>query len=422
MTGANRKSSELRPSEFKGMMRFWWRAGRAEPDPEKLRKEEAEIFGGAGKEEGKSNVHLRILPVKIDKGRNFWEEILRNKPEEKFHGLSYLFYSALLPGMESEYIKHGSIFKILLKGEIEALRQAEAALWISLFIGSFGSRARRGAGSVTVERVFPSELALSFIPEGNNAQELSEWILENFRKAQRIISEDAPADFVSSYSNLSFSRFIISSEGVSLWKEALVELGGIYQEFRKEYQRDFLDVASFGLPIIHGHNKRNKREIIGMKGKNRIKRRASPLWFKVLYSGGKYYWMVTRLAGEFLPKGWVLKFNDRTKSPSYDLLEVFWKRLKEKGVEHVLSKPKSLERLVEELKKSSGASEIYLFGSKARGDFHENSDLDLAVKAKRPWESESLEGNINIIDLEKNSREIMGKVKREGVLLYERKG
>ncbi|MGC8872690.1 MAG: type III-B CRISPR module RAMP protein Cmr1, partial [Caldimicrobium sp.] len=58
MAGADRSNPELRPSEFKGMMRFWWRAIRAESDIEKLKKEEAEIFGGTGEKEGKSKVRI----------------------------------------------------------------------------------------------------------------------------------------------------------------------------------------------------------------------------------------------------------------------------------------------------------------------------------------------------------------------------
>ncbi len=60
MAGADGKIPELRPSEFKGMMRFWWRAVKAEDDIEKLKKEEAKIFGGTGEGEGKSKVKIEL--------------------------------------------------------------------------------------------------------------------------------------------------------------------------------------------------------------------------------------------------------------------------------------------------------------------------------------------------------------------------
>jgi CRISPR type III-B/RAMP module RAMP protein Cmr1 len=59
MAGADGRTPELRPSEFKGIMRFWWRAIREDDDIEKLKEEEAKIFGGTEKE-GKSKVAIRI--------------------------------------------------------------------------------------------------------------------------------------------------------------------------------------------------------------------------------------------------------------------------------------------------------------------------------------------------------------------------
>ena len=38
MLGADNRTPELRPSEFKGMMRFWWRAIKASNDISNLRK------------------------------------------------------------------------------------------------------------------------------------------------------------------------------------------------------------------------------------------------------------------------------------------------------------------------------------------------------------------------------------------------
>lgn len=68
IAGADGKTPELRPSEFKGMLRFWWRAAKAETDYKKLRKEEAKIFGGVGEGEGKSKVSIRITNKEIKQG------------------------------------------------------------------------------------------------------------------------------------------------------------------------------------------------------------------------------------------------------------------------------------------------------------------------------------------------------------------
>ena len=59
MSGINSYDLELRAPSIKGVMRFWWRAAQAEKDMDKLRKSEAEIFGGVGKNQGKSSFSIR---------------------------------------------------------------------------------------------------------------------------------------------------------------------------------------------------------------------------------------------------------------------------------------------------------------------------------------------------------------------------
>ncbi|MCX7870024.1 MAG: type III-B CRISPR module RAMP protein Cmr1 [bacterium] len=78
MAGSDKETTELRPTEFKGMIRWWWRAIKAEDNIQKLKKEEAEIFGSIEKE-GKSKLYIRILTElnesdKIDYQRN-WREL-----------------------------------------------------------------------------------------------------------------------------------------------------------------------------------------------------------------------------------------------------------------------------------------------------------------------------------------------------------
>ena len=87
MAGADGKTPELRSSEFKGMMRWWWRAIKADDDIGKLRKEEAEIFGGTGEGEGKSKVRVIVKPGSIDIGNDV-REVINDDP-----GLKYLYYS-----------------------------------------------------------------------------------------------------------------------------------------------------------------------------------------------------------------------------------------------------------------------------------------------------------------------------------------
>ena len=68
---------------------------------------------------------------------------------------------------------------------------------------------------------------------------------------------------------------------------------------------------------------------------------------------------------------------------------------------------KDIEKAVEILK-NRGCTEVYLFGSLVTGDYHENSDIDLAVRGLEPrwyfktWtETErEINHNVDLIDLD----------------------
>jgi len=131
MTGANRRTPELRPSEFKGMMRFWWRAIKAENNIEELRKEEAELFGGTGEGEGESKIRIRIIDKKLCEGN------YRVLPHKKF---------------SPSCVREGSNFTILLSA-FEDIDFYNDIFIISTILGGFGKRSRRGFGSIDIEGV-----------------------------------------------------------------------------------------------------------------------------------------------------------------------------------------------------------------------------------------------------------------------------
>ena len=103
MSGADNRNVELRPPAFKGMMRFWWRAVRAEADIKKLWEEEARIFGAADEKFGRSRVKIHLQLFNLTKCDSLWEEIPYEekltkrgttfKNPTRYLGLSYLLYS-----------------------------------------------------------------------------------------------------------------------------------------------------------------------------------------------------------------------------------------------------------------------------------------------------------------------------------------
>jgi CRISPR-associated protein Cmr1 len=138
MAGADGRTPELRPSEFKGMMRFWWRAIRADDNIEESREEEAETFGGTGEKEGKSKVMIKVCPQQISSSS------YRPLPHSQTKRFTF------------SCIDVNSTFKIFLKGEEEFINIFKNVLFLSTILGGFGKRSRRGFGSVaTIE---PKEL------------------------------------------------------------------------------------------------------------------------------------------------------------------------------------------------------------------------------------------------------------------------
>lgn len=97
---------------------------------------------------------------------------------------------------------------------------------------------------------------------------------------------------------------------------------------------------------------------------------------------------------------------------------------------HFQQLPKSIQNLLQYGIKLTGPQEIILFGSRARGDHHENSDYDIAFKAltkPKNWsrflidfEEEALTlQKIDILLYEEATDEYRKNIDNDGVLLYE---
>ncbi|MGB9808701.1 MAG: type III-B CRISPR module RAMP protein Cmr1 [Caldanaerobacter sp.] len=413
MYGINKERPELRASEIKGMMRFWWRAIKACNDVQTLKKEESEIFGDVNKI---SSVKVKVFPQPPEEYIGENNELINEDA-----GVKYLFYSALLSENKGKYIKEGFTFHIVLEAQKERyLKEALASLWSGIYLGGFGGRSRRGGGNITATEIEGLIPEIEFIPRGRNSGEVAEWLIENFKKAKKIINESQKRDFAFSYSNLSISRFIISDKSFDGWEKALADIGNKFSEFRKEPKAKILGRAVFGLPVSH-----KKRPVKGIKRIDTVEkafdRRMSPLIFKILNVENKYYWAVIRLAGEFLPEGTILKSGKTTQKPDYSLIEKFWEKLKVENKEYVLSLPETLNDVLDKIKSRVEPEKIYLYGSRARGDFGKKSDIDIAVETDKSIENIDLIGLFDIVNLNKVGSDLREKILKEGILLYERK-
>ncbi len=69
LSGADRRTPELRAPSIKGALRFWWRAMHGHLPIEELREKEAKIFGGTGEKESKSLLRIKVENVNEKRGK-----------------------------------------------------------------------------------------------------------------------------------------------------------------------------------------------------------------------------------------------------------------------------------------------------------------------------------------------------------------
>ena len=94
MAGADGKTPELRPSSFKGMMRFWWRATQEEKNIQTLAKNEALLFGGTGEGQGKSRITIRISDHNLSSSS--YSPVPHQKARFTIPGMKIKYYNKFL--------------------------------------------------------------------------------------------------------------------------------------------------------------------------------------------------------------------------------------------------------------------------------------------------------------------------------------
>lgn len=165
----------IRVPTLRGHLRFWWRAlyghelvSDGEKGRQELARRERELWGGmgAGEEHAlRSQVELRVTGVQ-PAGKDEGPIKLGTPP-------AYALWTARNPLSEESDVprwKKDLQFTLeLLAPEGEALRQAHQALRAWLLFGGYGSRTRRGCGSVTLLSAQERE---AWLPRTANLDEL----------------------------------------------------------------------------------------------------------------------------------------------------------------------------------------------------------------------------------------------------------
>ena len=155
--GANNTDAELRVPSIKGMLRFWWRATYGIESLEKMKKEEAKVFGST---EQKAAFLLHIANTS---NINTLLDLKERGEKFKVHGhpvgiVDYLAYGLHKPEKgkgnvyQRNHITPNSSFSLKFQFYNNGLRD-EILRAFNFFIacGGLGSRSRNGFGSLSIK-------------------------------------------------------------------------------------------------------------------------------------------------------------------------------------------------------------------------------------------------------------------------------
>ncbi len=327
--GGAQRQAELRTQSFNGMFRYWFRIAGGSLEDEK------KIFGWGGDKGYKKLISLIIYNKNLQKEK--FTKIFNEKgyvnPE---YGINYLGFALdqrrriTQDKPQREYLKEGQTFTLEIKFHPllndKYLKKFLCSVWLAFNIGNFGSRARRGFGSIKIESVEGNilkdlNLSLTFSPK----KEFPAWLKENLENIKNIIQGSRREDIPYLFDSDNFKiyrvnknkwrqweewrdevqekrngKFLIKKCKVTSlynWEDILNYMGFLLAAYRSYYQPDYGEIKSFltgknrfpqsekvifGLPLNFYFSSLNQKTILYLKKEKEILRRASPLWIKII--------------------------------------------------------------------------------------------------------------------------------------------
>ncbi len=336
LSGADQSQAELRPPSLKGALRFWFRAMAGAilgSDLKSLKEKESKIFGST---EEASSFLLDIRdsePTKkgwsnLVEGLQFQRDtapVAGQRPPMPKQGLIYLGFSLHKAGERSERvcIPPGSTMQIILVSRTSTktgdLNIPSACLWLLLFLGSLGSRSRRGFGALSILEAPNIQGLPSFEIVGNNATTVANFLESSLKQLKSAFTKELNLKTTNWQQPPSFSalapnyfRLVVLGRQWPSWHDALGEIGWQLAEFRKSIPPKLLDLnrgttpvsvqrPAFGLPLQFYDPKAKRTTWITAKDED-LKRRASPLFIRPLKLEDKKLLLLLGLfKAQFLP-------------------------------------------------------------------------------------------------------------------------
>lgn len=250
---------EIRPTEIKAAMRFWWRAMNAHLTLDELKSKETDLFGGRQKVHGNESGYIfrrSSFNIVVEASSAVIHAPLPNIPytdnsgsrQRTFNILNYLAYGKwdFRTGFENGYIPTNHTFRIILsmqdKSKEESLKEL---VWFVGNLGGIGSKTRNGFGRFSIE------------------------IPDFMYDPIHIIKAKLKPNIINSFTAFSDKVVAFSStENHDNWEDALAEIGTAYLESRLEIKHDrYLGekrkYIGFPLSVREQHGKRMVSKKIG---------------------------------------------------------------------------------------------------------------------------------------------------------------
>lgn len=338
--GADPTIAELRPPAFRGALRYWFRAivgAYYWNNPAQLQAIESALLGDAG-ENGGSKVVLRLrqMPDPLPSSPVYFDQ-------EQDPGLSYLWFSMRgsggrrpKPARQALGARNSLKFSLSFstrpdprnrEQQRKNLLIAANCFWLAVNLGGFGSRERRGAGSLRVTQIhcqdvdenelpkFPMNYRENLVPKflrgelsksRRNCYQLLGFDIENLPTIDQL----ADLEILGKYT----SKVYFLKEPYETWQEVLEDVGTRYKNYRQSLGLE--NRAIFGLPL---------------KDFDMASRRPSPLRIKVVRSLDRYYCVLIQIKAKF-PEGSKIR---NPHNPSYRSINEFIASFSEDEIERV---------------------------------------------------------------------------------------
>jgi len=388
MGGANQEA-ELRTQSFNGLFRYWFRLLGGSFEDEKR------LFGWGGEGARKGLVYVFCERKNLNK--KLFEKVFDSRGNViNNRGINYIGFSLDARFKKNqhdkprrEYLQEGQNFNLTIRfhptATDEDIKKFLSALWCAFYLGNFGSRSRRGFGSITIEKIEEIEEIKGYIPEGFDVKfepssDICNWLNEQLEKIKNLNYWQGRTDIPWIFENMEIykvnkdkvqknrrnPKFLINRwalNSINSINDLHDFMGFLMAAYRSYYQPDYqtakdiiqgkkqqnqiIEKSIFGLPLNFYFSslvnpktgKKGMSAMVEASLGNQKLRRASPLIFKIISDGQNYEGFIIvfkpsdRHKFKFLPDGARLSLMGvNLQEPDWSAIDKFIESLKNHGL------------------------------------------------------------------------------------------